>query len=440
MKLIEGPPRKRFSQSITRYVVIGALACVLLVFGVGGWAAVARLNSAVIAGGHVVVASNVKRVQHPDGGIVGEIYVKNGDTVKAGQLLIRLDETLVKANRDIVDSQLVALEARLARLRAERDGADEVPVPAVLADRMDEPEVRQAIESERKVFAARRDTISGQVDRLTERIGQLRQQIDGYEAQREAKQREIDLIQEELVDLEALFAKGHVPKTRIMALKREAARLEGEHGELTSQMAVSASQVSETELEILQLKRDFAEKVFSEITELEPKIANLKERRAAADFQLKRMDIRAPYDGFVHELSVHTVGGVIQPGQTIMQIVPEADQLVIEARVAPTDVDEVMVDHEANVVLTAFDTRTTPTLHGRVVFKSADISQDEKTGLVFFVVRVALDDGELDRLGSDKTVTPGMPAEVFIQTGARTVINYLIEPLTEQIRRTFRES
>ncbi|XWN32259.1 MAG: HlyD family type I secretion periplasmic adaptor subunit [Devosia sp.] len=432
--------RARFSDSIRRYVMVGAITCGLLVFGVGGWAATAKLSSAVIAAGTVVVATNVKQVQHPDGGIVGEIKVKDGDDVEEGQLLIRLDETLVAANRSLLDGQIIALEARLARLEAERDDATDLTLPPELASRADDPLVKQAIDSERKVLSARASTMTGQVDRLNERMKQLEQQIEGLDAQRDAKSGEIDLIDDELVLLEGLFERGRTTRDRIVNLKRNRLRLEGERGELISRASMAKGRINETQLEVLQIGIDQREKTFSEITEIKPEIANLKERRAAAEFQLKRMDIVAPEDGIVHNLDVHTVGGVVQPAQAIMQIVPDADALVIEAQIATVDVDQMSIGQDATVILSAFDYKTTPQLHGRVTFVSAEASRDEQTGVTYYTVRVTLKEGELERLNDDLVLLPGMPAEVYISTGGQTVVSYLMRPLTEQIRRAWRET
>lgn len=434
------PPKPRFSGSIQRYVRIGTITIVVLVVGFGGWAATAKLSSAVIAAGKVVVASRVKQVQHPDGGIIGAIMVKEGEVVETGDLLIRLDETLVAANRALLDGQIIALEARLARLEAERSDADALAVPAEFAERSDEPLVRQALESERTVFEARKETMAGQVDRLEERIMQLEEQIGGLEAQRDAKAGEVALIDEELVVLEGLFERGRTTRDRLVNLKRNRLRLEGERGALVSQIAVAKGRINETQLEVLQLTTDRREKTFSEITQIRPELANLKERRAAADFQLKRMDIRAPADGTVFELAVSTVGGVVQPGQTIVQIVPQSDQLLIETQVSPTDVDQVAVGQAATIVLSAFDYKTAPRLNGTVRFVSAEASRDERTGLAYYVVRVALGEDELDRLPDDLVLVPGMPAEAYISTGGQTVATYLLRPLSRQVRRAWRET
>ena len=430
----------RFSASIRRYTKIGSLACVILIFGVGGWAATAQLASAVISSGVVVVASNVRQVQHADGGIVGKINITDGQHVDEGDLLIQLDETLVAANRALLDGQIIALEARLARLEAERTDADTLPVPDELSKRMDDPLVKQAMASETSMFQARNVTIDGQVDRLNERTGQLEQQIVGLEAQHKAKMGEIELIDEELEVIEDLFAKGNTTRDRVVNLRRTKMRLDGEAGDLLSRIAVAKGRITETELEVLSLTTDRRENTFKEITEIKPELANLKERRVAADFQLDRMDIRAPASGRVFELTAFTEGGVIQPAETIMQIVPAADRLLIESQVLPTDVDQVAIGQEAVVVLSAFDYKSTPQLHGEVTFVSAEASRDEQTGFTYYSVRVRLNDGELDRLDDNLVLLPGMPAEVFISTGGQTVVSYLMRPLTEQFRRAWRET
>ena len=427
------------SGSLRFYVTVGIVTCVLLVGGVGGWAATAKLASAIIAMGQVVVSSSVKDVQHVEGGIVGEIYVRDGDKVEAGADLVRLDETLVAANRALIDGETIAGEARLARLVAERDDADKVDVPTELVARNDDPRVKDAIEAEKRMFEARRQTMAGQVNRLNERRSQLEQQIEGLTAQQEAKEGEIALIDEELEVLGGLFDRGRTTRDKIVNLKRNRMRLEGERGDLVSQIAIAKGRIAETELEILQITNDMREKTFGEITELRPEIANLKERRAAADFQLRQMNITAPATGTVFEMAVHTVGGVVKPGETIMRIVPEADLLLIEAKLAPTDVDQVHVGQDAQVALHAFDARTTPQLRGKVTFVAAEASEDQRTGLSYYQMRVALNDGEVERLPNDLELMPGMPAEVFISTGSQTVVAYLMRPLVTQIRRAWRE-
>ena len=426
------------SRTITRYLVAGFLTVLLLAGGLGGWAAFARISSAVVASGLVVVESNLKRVQHREGGIVGEIRVKNGDRIKAGDLLIRLDETLVRANLEIIIAQLGEFEARQARLVAERDGNDKIEFPESLVNDVKDPDVIKAVAGERTLFAARKITVGGQISQLKERVEQLNQQIEGLKAQRVSKALEIELINKELVGLEELHKKGHVPITRINALKRDGARLAGEEGAFVSQIAVTKGQISENQLKILQVESDFRETVLKELQEVQAKIAELRERRVAAIDQLNRVDIRAPISGFIHELTVHTVGGVIQPAETVLQVVPEGDALVVEARVSPTDIDQLSLGQPAMINFSAFNQRTTPQLHGSLKRISPDLSRDEATGAYYYTVRLKVDDGEMERL-EGLVLLPGMPAEVFITTGNRRVISYLVKPLTDQLRRTFRE-
>ncbi len=426
------------SRSIRRYLFAGFVVVLLLVGGVGGWAVIANITSAIVASGVVVVESSSKRVQHREGGIVGKIHVKSGDRVRAGQLLIRLDETLVRANLEIVSAQLFELEARLARLEAERDGLKKIRFPRHLTDNVADPDAVKSVTGERTLFQARRKSMSGEIDQLHERAKQHREQIDGLKAQRISKEGEITLIKQELVGLLILQKKGLVSNTRITALNRDIARLDGEEGALVSQIAVTKGQISEIELKIIQVERDFREEMLKELQQVQAKIAELRERRIAATDQLNRVDIRAPITGFVHELTVHTVGGVIQGGEVVMSIVPEGDALVVEARVSPTDIDQLRVGQPADITFSAFNQRTTPQLNGTVHRISPDLSVDEKTGTFYFTTRLKLNNGELDRLDNLQLV-PGMPAEVFITTGDRTVISYLVKPLTDQLRRTFRE-
>ena len=426
------------SHDIRRYLVIGFLLVIAMVGGVGTWAAFANVSSAVIAHGIVVVESRVKRIQHRDGGIVGEIHVEDGDEVKAGDLLVRLDETLLKANLGVIVQQLVTYDARIARLEAERDGATSITFPKWLDDQRGNPEIAKVLVGETTLFTARQQALDGQVDQLKERIGQLDEQIRGLDVQQQAKEDEISLINQELAGLEGLLAKGQVPITRVIANKRERTRLEGERGALISQIAMTRGRISETELQVLQIQHSFREEVLKELRDAQAQVAGLSERRIAAEEQLSRTEIRAPQAGYIHELAVHTLGGVVTPGETLMQIVPEKDALVVEARISPTDIDQVHLGQAAIITFSAFSQRTTPQIDGHVVAVSPDLIQDPKTGVAYFTARVAPDPGQLERLGELKLL-PGMPAEVFIRTGDRTVMTFLLKPLADQIRHTFRE-
>jgi HlyD family secretion protein len=425
-------------RSIRRHLVAGVALVVLLAGGVGGWAATTEFAGAVIAPGNLVVETNVKKVQHPTGGVVGELRVRDGDVVKAGDVVVRLDDTVTRANLAIVVKSLDELSARQARLEAERDGTPAPSFAAELLARRNDPEVARLIGGEQKLFETRRTARQGQKAQLKERVGQLQEQISGLTDQIAAKKREIALIGEELKGVRELWNKNLIPIQRVTALERDAARLEGERGALVSTIAQIKGKITETELQILQIDQDLRTEVGKELAEIRGKGSELVEKRVAAADQLKRVDIRAPQDGTVHQLSVHTVGGVITPqGEPLMLIVPRADALTVEARIAPQEIDRVRRDQRAVLRFAAFNQRTTPELNGTVSVVSADISADQKTGATFYTVRIAIAAEELARLNGLKLV-PGMPVESFIQTEERTVLSYLTKPLTDQALKAFR--
>lgn len=423
---------------IERHLFLGAAVALLLVLGGGGWAAVAALNGAVIASGTVVVESSGKRVQHPEGGVVGSIAVKEGQHVGAGDLLLRLDETVTLANLMVIDTQLVELAARRARLEAERDGAGELHHAPELVARRAEANVARALDGEATLFASRRTALDGQVAQLKARIDQLGDETGGLEAQIAAKSVELGFIKEEIAGTEVLYKKGLSPLTRLRALQRDEARISGERGQLQADLARTRGRVSETQLQILQLDQDRRAEVISELREIEAKWAELEERRIAAQDRLTRIELRAPVAGIVHQLNVHTVGGVISPGETVMMIVPGDDTLVIEAKVSPADIDQVLVGQTAEIRLAAFNQKTTPEIEGLISRVAADLTKDEKTGLSYYVAQVTLPPEQLARLGSLKLI-PGMPAEIFLQTGERTALSYLVKPLQDQLARAMRE-
>jgi HlyD family secretion protein len=424
-------------RSIRRHLLGGLAVVALLAGGVGGLAATTELAGAVIAPGTMVVDTNVKKVQHPTGGVVGELRVRDGDRVKAGDVVVRLDETITQANLAIVVKSLNEMQARLARLEAERDDADKVVFPSDLLARSGDPEVAPVIEGERNLFRLRKTARAGQKAQLKERISQLREEIQGLTGQVAAKKRETELIGQELEGVRDLWRKNLVQIQRVTALERDAARLEGERGHLIAATAQSKGKISETELKIIQIDQDLRSEVAKELREVQAKIAELVERKVAAEDQLKRIDIRAPQDGMVHQLAVHTIGGVITPGEAVMLIVPEADALTVEAKLAPQDIDQVGVGQAAMLRFSAFNQRTTPELNGTVSRVSADLTTDERNGASYYTVRISIPEDEVARLGGLKLL-PGMPVESFIQTGERTVLSYLTKPLTDHIARAFR--
>ena len=423
---------------IRRLNLIGLATVAVLIGGAGGWAAISELAGAVIAPGTLVVESNVKKVQHPTGGIVGEILVKEGSEVTVGQVLMRLDDTLTRATLGVVRSQLDEFTAREARLGAERDSADKITFPETLTARGAESSAVAAMAGEQKLFEARRATRNGQRAQLRERVAQIGEEVRGLSSQLGAKENEIKFISEELVGVADLYKKNLIPIIRYMQLQRDQARLEGERGQFIAEIARARGKISETELQILQLDHDHRNEVLRDLREAQGKIAELKERVTAAEDQLRRIDLRAPQAGIVNQLSVHTVGGVVANGEVVMQIVPRSDQLVVEAKVAPQDVDQLTVGAKAVVRILAGNQRTTPDVTGVLTRIAADVTREEKTGLSYYLVRATLDEDEVRKLG-DLRLVPGMPAETFIQTHERTPLEYLLKPLRDQIARTFRE-
>jgi len=422
--------------SLHRRIAAGLGIVALLTVAIGGWAANATLSGATIAPGQVVVESNLKKVQHPTGGVVGEILVKNGDKVKAGDLLLRLDDTQTRASLGIIQSQLTDLIGRDARLVAARDGVTDLVFPAGF-----ESSSREAVRvatGERRLHSVRMKASEGRKAQLRARIGQYRNEIDGLTKQRNAKARELKLVEVELNRIESLYARKLLPQTRLLAMQREATRIDGEHGALISQIARTEGQINETELQILEIDENLVAESQKEIREGEARIAELLERKAAAEDTLKRVEMRAPRSGIVHELAMHTIGGVVGPGDVIMSIVPSDDNSTIEVRLLPTDIDQVSVGQNAVLRFPAFNQGTTPQLNGKISRLAAEVTKDQQTGLSFYTARISLADDELSKLGP-KQLVPGMPVESFIQTGDRTALSYLAKPFSDQLARAFKE-
>jgi HlyD family secretion protein len=431
-------PVSRSQRSIRRHALAGLVIVAVLAGGVGGWAGTMKLSGALIAPGSVVVDSNVKKVQHPTGGIVGELRARDGDRVKSGDVVVRLDDTVTRANLAIVTKGLNELTARKARLESERDSATEIAFPPDLLARTNDPDAVAAIESERRLFDLRRTARIGQKEQLRQRIEQLKEEIRGYRAQQEAKTKEIELIEREMVGVRDLWKQKLIPINRVTELERQAARLEGESAQLIAQSAQIGGKISETELQIIQIDRDLSSEVAKETREIDGKLGEFVERKVTAEDQLKRVDIRAPQDGTVFQSTVHTVGGVITAGDPIMLIVPEADNLTVEAKVAPQDIDQVKIGQTALLRLSAFNQQATPEINGLVTRISADAASDQRTGMTYYTIRIGMPPEEVAKLG-DVTVIPGMPVEAFVQTGERTMLSYFLKPLSDQLMRAFRQ-
>jgi HlyD family secretion protein len=373
----------------------------------------------------------VKHVQHREGGIVREILVKDGDVVKAGSVLVRLDDTAVRTTLAAVVGQLVDLKATRARLVAERDGKDRIDFPP--SEYREAPKDLAEIEAgQTMLMKARRISMANRKQQLEEQVRQLEKQISGLDAQRRAKQNEVALLDEELAGVSTLIGKKLVTKNRITSLKRDRAKLLGEHGELVSQIAGLHRAISERRAQIVQLDEERRAEILQALQDVWSRIAELEEKRLAIDDERSRLEIRAPRSGTVHQMAVHTIGGVIAPGETVLQIVPREDVLVIEAKVSPADIDQLYVDQQATIRFPGLDHRTTPRINAHVQTIAADQTADEATQAPYYAVRLVMPDSEVARL-KDQKLVQGMPVEAFITTANRTVLSYLTKPIVDQI-------
>jgi HlyD family secretion protein len=424
--------------SIRLHLIIGLAVVAVLAGGLGGWASTTEISGALIAPGSIVVESSVKKVQHPTGGVVGEVRAHDGDVVKAGDVVVRLDDTVTKASLAIVTKNLDGLWARAARLEAEQQGLDKITFPPMLLDRANDPDVKNVMASESKLFEVRTTGRVGQKAQLRERVAQLNEEIAGLQAQEKAKDLEIALVEKELVGVRSLYDQHLVQMTRLTTLERDAARLSGERAQYIASRAQARGKITETELQVIQVDKDMVSDVSKDLRETNDKIGEFVERKVTAEDQLRRTDIRAPQDGMVEQSTVHTVGGVITAGDAIMMIVPQADDLQVEAKVNPQDIDKLQIGQKTLLRLSAFNQRTTPELNGIVTRVSPDVTTEQRTGQSYYTIRVKMPPEEVARLGEVKLI-PGMPVEAFVQTGDRTMLSYLIKPLKDQLMRAFRE-
>lgn len=416
------------------------LIVVGLFFGVlGTWSALAPLASAIVAPGTVVVESNRKAVQHLEGGIVEEILVQNGDSVQAGDVLLRLDETQARANADMLLNQYHNHLAVEARLIAELEEHEQIVFPETLLQAASaRSTVQSVLDGQERQFIERKRSLKNQILILETRIEQFRQEIAGLKVQKASGDRQVAIYRDELIGLRELHEKGWYPRTRILSMEREIARLEGEIGGQVSAIARAEKGIGEAKLQIIQTRQKFKEDVVSELRDIQQKIADLQERSSIAQNVLERTELKASRDGVIQNVKVHTIAGVIRPGETLMEIVPEEDRLVVDAEVSPVDIDSVHTGQKAEVRFSAFQSRMIPTIMGTVLTVSADRLVDEREGRPYYTVRIEVPESEIDKLG-DHHLQAGMPAEVLIQTGERTVLDYFITPLRDSMSRAMVE-
>lgn len=420
-------------------LLVGFASVALLLGGLGSWAVTARIAGAVVAPGTVQVESRRQVVQHPDGGVVGEILARDGDRVAAGDVMIRLDGTFLRSELVIVERQLAEIHARRARLLAERDGAETVTFGTPPVFHLTGPdEIADQMQGQRTLFEARRASLAQERARLGERIGQIERQIEGAQAQLAANDRQLELIAGEVADLRGLFERGLVQAGRLIEVQREEARLQGEIGRLTSLMAEAETRISETRIEILRLTDQRREEAITRLRDLQYSEIELLERQISIAERLGRLDVRAPVGGTVFGSTVFAQAAVVRPADPMMYIVPADQPMQVVSRVDPLNVDEVHAGQEAVMMFTTFNRRTTPEVAGRVLRVSADARVDETTGATFYEAVVVPDASALAALG-DVTLIPGMPVEVFLRTSDRSPLSYLTKPLTVYFTRAFRE-
>lgn len=414
------------------------IAILAATFGVTAlWSSLAPLSSAVIASGLVKVASNRKKIQHQEGGVIKQILVRDGDRVQAGDVLIRLDETRAGASRGVLQTQYDAAVALNARLIAERDDQNGIAWPAELLMRQDDARIAELLQTQQSQFAARRASLQGHLGILDKQIAATRAEIEGLTGLRKAKETQLASLRIELDGLTDLLSKGMVEKTKYRNLEREIARIEGERAEHASDIASARSTISERELQKFQVRKTFNEEVTEQLRKVQTEIFDYLERMQAAGYVLAQTELRSPVAGTVTDLKAHTEGGVVAPGEVLLEIVPADDLLMVEAKARPQDVDRIRPGLPAGVKLSAFDQRTLPELEGSVTYLSADIIEDDRTGQSYFLVRIEVPESEFARL--DGQIQPGMLADVFVRTGERTFLGYLLDPITASFAKAWRE-
>ncbi|MFL4469128.1 HlyD family type I secretion periplasmic adaptor subunit [Tateyamaria armeniaca] len=422
-------------------VLLGLVGLVVLLGGFTAWATLTQIAGAIIAPGRIEVDQNRQVVQHPSGGVVAEIAVKEGDTVKTGDLLIRLDVAQMQSSLAIVEGQMFEFMARRGRLAAERDGHDAVTFDPMLVDAAQiRAEVREMMDGQRALFFARRDSVDRQREQLGKRIGQTRNQIIGINAQEASLARQLVLIEQELEAQQSLLARGLTQAAGVLALQRQAASLDGQLGELAAARAQSEQRITEIEIEVLRLTSNRREEAISRLRDLRARELELQQERMALAAQIDLMEIRAPVSGIVHNMRVEVRRSVVRGADPLLFLIPQDRPLVIAARVDPLHIDQIVAGQQVNLRISALDQRTTPELVGQVILVSADAFEDEARGATYYRAEIVLNPGELAKLDAGQVLIPGMPVEAFIRTADRSPLAYLIRPMADYFNRAFRES
>jgi HlyD family secretion protein len=426
--------------SVRKPMIVGVLGLLLLVGGFGTWAVMTQISGAVIAGGQIEVDQNRQVVQHPDGGVVEAILVEEGEAVKAGDVLLRLDPTDLQSELSIVESQLFELIARRGRLEAERDDRDTITFdPLLLKTAAARPDVRDLMDGQQRLFEARGASIAQAIEQLDKQQDQISDQITGITAQQRAMDAQLELIEKELVDQQSLFDRGLAQVSRVLSLQRESARMNGTVGELAANSAQARGRITEIDIEILNLQSQRREEAITQLRDIQSRELELRERRRALLERMSRLDVKAPLSGIVYDLRVFARRSVIRPADPVLYIIPQDRPLVINARVEPIDIDKLTIGQDVTLRFSALDQRQTPELTGTVKLISADAFEDENTRQSYYRAEIVLSEGEQARLPADTTLLPGMPVEAFIRTEDRSPLAYLVKPLTDYFTKAFRE-
>lgn len=422
-------------------MLLGFAGLLLLVGVFGAWAVMSQISGAVVASGQIEVERNRQIIQHPDGGVVSELLVDEGDAVDRGAVLIRLNPTLMKSQLAVAEDQYFEVLARTARLAAERDGLDEPSFPEPLLKAASEAEkIAELVDGQARLFQARKESMTREIAQLRTQSAQIRIQIEGIESQKASLREQLALIEEELANQQELLDKGLAQISRVLALRRQKAQLAGEAGELTAQQARARERIAEIDIAILSMQSRLREQAIAEMRDLQVRERELVEEINSLRDRLSRMDIRAPVSGVVYNLTVFGAESVVRPADPLMFLVPQDRPLIIAARVAPINIDELDIGQDVLLRFSSLDQRNTPEVLGEVVSVSADAFVDEASKLSYYRAEIVLRPGEFEKLPEGTRLIPGMPVDAFIRTSDRSPLAYLMKPLADYFARAFRES